>query len=54
MITQDPTLTVQDLRNLRALLNRVAANGVEEAKVLVVLAAKIEGLLIQAQESPVG
>lgn len=47
----DPTLTEQDLRNIRAILNRVPATGVDEAKVLVVLAAKIEGLLMKAKEA---
>lgn len=46
----DPTLNEQDLRNLRAILNRTPATGVDEAKVLVVLAAKIEGLLMKARE----
>lgn len=46
----DPSLTEQDLRNLRAILNRTPATGVDEAKVLVVLAAKIEGLLMKARD----
>ena len=50
----DPTLTEQDLRNLRAILNRTPATGVDEAKVLVVLAAKIEGLLLKAREEAGG
>lgn len=50
----DPTLTEQDLRNLRLLLNRIPATGVDEARVLVVLAGKIEGLLMQAKEAQAG
>ena len=50
----DPTLTEQDLRNLRAILNRTPATGVEEAKVLVVLAAKIEGLMMKAKDAAGG
>jgi hypothetical protein len=50
----DPALNEQDLRNLRLLLNRIPATGVDEAKVLVVLAAKIEGLLMKAREEAGG
>lgn len=50
----DPALTEVDLRNLRAILNRTQASGVEEAKVLVVLAAKLEGLLLRAKEASGG
>lgn len=50
----DATLTEQDLRNLRLLLNRIPATGVDEAKVLVVLAAKLEGLLMKAREDAGG
>lgn len=50
----DPNLTENDLRNIRAILNRTPATGVDEAKVLVVLAAKIEGLLLKAREDAGG
>lgn len=50
----DPILTEHDLRNLRAILNRTPATGVDEAKVLVHLAAKLEGLLMKAREEAGG
>ena len=49
----DPTLTEGDLRNLRVIVSRAHVNGVDEAKVLVVLANKIDALLAPPKEAPV-
>lgn len=42
-------LTKQDLHNLRQLLNRVSTSGVEEARVMVVLAHKLDTLIAEEE-----
>jgi len=43
-------LNVNDLSNLRKLLDRVQVNGSQEATVLVVLCQKLEGLIAKEAE----
>jgi hypothetical protein len=45
-------LTAQDLKNLRVLLNRVPCTGVDEARVVAVLAGKLDALLAAPPEDP--
>lgn len=51
-------LTQADIKNIRVLLNRVTTNGVEEAKVLLMLAHKLDTILApgpeEAPEAPAG
>lgn len=42
-------MTLQDYLNLRKLLDRVEVKGVAEARVVAVLAAKLEALIQEAQ-----
>lgn len=43
-------LTQADIKNIRVLLNRVTTNGVEEAKVLLLLASKLDAILAPEPE----
>lgn len=53
-MTPAPALNEQDLKNLLLILQRASVTGVEEAKALVVLAAKLQGMLLKLRDADGG